>query len=200
VDTYEKDGKTYVRVVDYKTGSREFSYDDLRHGLNLQLLIYLFSVCRTEKPAFLAEIGEELIPAGALYYAAKPPTAAMGVDHVIGSEEGNAQEERAIADGSSRSGIMLSDTDLIVAQDPGLTMKYVPRFSISKSGAWKLGSGYRDAEGMEELFRDVSGVLCEIGASMKTGDLAPNPSRELESCEYCRYKMICRSAIKTKKY
>jgi len=200
VDTYEKDGKTYVRVVDYKTGTKEFSYEDLRHGLNLQLLIYLFSVCRTEKPAFLAEIGEELVPAGALYYAAKPPTAAMGVDHVIGSEEGRAQEERVIAEGSSRSGIMLSDTDLIVAQDPGLTMKYVPKFSINKSGAWKLGSGYRDAEGMEELFREVSGVLCEIGASMKTGDLAPNPSRELESCEYCRYKMICRSAIKTKKY
>ncbi len=59
VDCYEKDGKIYLRVIDYKSGAKEFSTDDVRHGLNLQLLIYLFSLCRRE----------DTLPAGMLYVA-----------------------------------------------------------------------------------------------------------------------------------
>lgn len=59
VDCYEKDGKIYLRVIDYKSGAKEFSTDDVRQGLNLQLLIYLFSLCRAENT----------LPAGILYVA-----------------------------------------------------------------------------------------------------------------------------------
>lgn len=59
VDCFEKDGKIYLRVIDYKSGAKEFSTDDVRQGLNLQLLIYLFSLCRAE----------DTLPAGMLYVA-----------------------------------------------------------------------------------------------------------------------------------
>ncbi len=59
VDCYQKDDKIYLRVIDYKSGAKEFSTDDVRHGLNLQLLIYLFSLCRAEHAQ----------AAGALYVA-----------------------------------------------------------------------------------------------------------------------------------
>ena len=43
VNVLKKDGEVYVRVVDYKTGAKEFSVSDAKEGLNLQLLIYLFT-------------------------------------------------------------------------------------------------------------------------------------------------------------
>ena len=46
VDCFVQGGTTYVRVVDYKTGAKEFSTQDALRGVNLQLLIYLFSLCR----------------------------------------------------------------------------------------------------------------------------------------------------------
>lgn len=49
VDLMEKDGKKYVRVVDYKSGSKNFQLDDVYYGLNLQMLIYLFSIWKTEQ-------------------------------------------------------------------------------------------------------------------------------------------------------
>ncbi len=44
VDVYKADGKTYVRVVDYKTGSKKFDVSDLFYGINMQMLLYLFAI------------------------------------------------------------------------------------------------------------------------------------------------------------
>ncbi len=44
VDVFEKDEKLYVRIVDYKTGEHKFSFDKVRTGEDLQLVLYLFAV------------------------------------------------------------------------------------------------------------------------------------------------------------
>ncbi|MBQ1502643.1 MAG: PD-(D/E)XK nuclease family protein, partial [Clostridia bacterium] len=61
VDTYVEDGKTYVRVVDYKTGSKSFRMSDVGKGVQLQLLLYLFTIWKGEMCSFrqrLAPSGE----------------------------------------------------------------------------------------------------------------------------------------------
>ena len=199
VDTYTLDGKTYVRIVDYKTGEKDFSYEDILRGLNLQLFLYLFAVCKTDKRPFLEVLGENPTPAGILYFSAKPPKVDFGVDHAVGTEESAAMEAEKVRDASKRTGILLSDKALIRAQDPELSMRYVPKFKVDKDGEWKLGDSYRDAEGMEAVFRDIEGVLTSIGNAMKAGDLSPKPQKDLDPCAYCRYKAVCRSAIPSKR-
>ena len=45
VDTFEDgDGKLYVRVVDYKTGTKTFHINNVKLGLDMQMLLYLFSI------------------------------------------------------------------------------------------------------------------------------------------------------------
>ena len=199
VDTYTHEGKTYVRIVDYKTGEKEFSYDDVLRGLNLQLLIYLFSVCKTDKKAFLEVLGENPTPAGVLYFSAKPPKVEFGVDHAVGTEASSAEEEAKIAEASHRSGVVLSDEALIRAQDPELSMRFIPKFKIGKYGEWKLNESYRDGDGMEAVFSDIGEVLTAIGTEMKRGDLSPVPQKDLDPCAYCRYKPVCRSAARGKR-
>ena len=199
VDTYSVDGKTYVRIVDYKTGEKEFDYEETLRGLNLQLLIYLFSVCRTDKEAFLRVLGENPTPAGVLYFSAKPPKVELGVEHDVESEEGAALERSRIAENSRRSGMMLADEELILAQDPELSMKYVPKFKVGKDGQWKLSESYRDSAGMEGIFSDITETLRRIGMEMKEGNLTPAPQKDLDPCGYCRYKPVCRSAVKKKR-
>ncbi|MBQ9784680.1 MAG: exodeoxyribonuclease V subunit gamma [Clostridia bacterium] len=43
VDLFRADGKVYIRVVDYKTGSHSFSVEDVRTGLDIQLVLYLYA-------------------------------------------------------------------------------------------------------------------------------------------------------------
>lgn len=52
----------YVRIIDYKTGSRSFKLPDILFGQNMQMLIYLYAVCKSN--AFGGS------PAGILYMPA----------------------------------------------------------------------------------------------------------------------------------
>ncbi len=40
-DKLEKDGKVYLRIVDYKSGKKEFKKDNVQEGTDLQLMIYM---------------------------------------------------------------------------------------------------------------------------------------------------------------
>lgn len=44
MDTYEADGRRYFRIIDYKTGHKDFDYAELLYGKNLQMLLYLFAL------------------------------------------------------------------------------------------------------------------------------------------------------------
>ena len=43
VDQWKADGRNYFRVVDYKTGKKDFDYCDVYNGIGLQMLLYLFA-------------------------------------------------------------------------------------------------------------------------------------------------------------
>lgn len=61
IDIYEKDNEKYLRVIDYKTGTKTFSISSLLYGINMQMLIYMFSV--TGKTGRFSDY----TPAGVLY-------------------------------------------------------------------------------------------------------------------------------------
>ncbi|MDR0935525.1 MAG: PD-(D/E)XK nuclease family protein [Oscillospiraceae bacterium] len=77
VDELTRDGITYARVVDYKTGGAEFSLSDVYYGLGMQLLIYLFAL----------EKSEGLRPAGIRYTPAKDILITLGRKELELSDE-----------------------------------------------------------------------------------------------------------------
>ncbi|MBQ3015099.1 MAG: PD-(D/E)XK nuclease family protein [Clostridia bacterium] len=58
VDVFESDEKLYFRVVDYKSGKHTFSLDEVRSGIDIQLILYLFA---------LSGAMPDSTPAGAAY-------------------------------------------------------------------------------------------------------------------------------------
>lgn len=116
VDGWLHDGKLYLRVVDYKTGRKKFDLSDVLYGMNLQMLLYLFSLGENGKLLY----GEEIVPAGVLYVPAR--------DGVI-SEDGDisdAELEKKRSKGLRRSGLVLSDPEVIRAMEHADTPKYIP--------------------------------------------------------------------------
>ncbi len=48
-------------MIDYKSGNKKFSLSDIVYGLNLQMFVYLFTLCNDKSSEFSG------IPAGVLY-------------------------------------------------------------------------------------------------------------------------------------
>ena len=97
-------------------------------GINLQLLIYLFSLWKSPSRDFLAELGADtVVPAGILYFEARPPkvTLTSGED-VEALEE---KEQSAI----KRSGLFLDDPEILRAMDKELDGRFIP-VKLKKDG------------------------------------------------------------------
>ncbi len=198
VDTYKKDGNVYIRIVDYKTGSKEFSFDDLKDGLNTQLLIYLFSICRAQteetKLAFGCEAGGKLLPAGIQYLSSNAPT--VSIDKFCDSEN----IEQLIQNEFERSGLITNDIEIVQAINHNLDAKIVSKFKVDENGNM-IGKGVVGEGGFDEIYDMLSETIIRIAESMRDGKANAIPLRKGEKgpCRYCKMKSICRaSACKSK--
>lgn len=194
VDTYKKDGNVYIRVVDYKTGSKEFSFEDLKEGLNTQLLIYLFSLCKAqtdEKKAELGvEVGGEVLPAGIQYLSSNAKT--VSIESFCDRDE----VDSLIQGQFSRSGLLLDDTDILCAMSHELDTKILAGTKKSKDGSLG-GKSLVSAEGFGEIYDMLSETIVRIAESMRDGkaDAVPLHKGDKAACRYCKMKSICRASV-----
>lgn len=181
VDLYEKSGTTYVRVVDYKTGKKDFDYTDILNGAGLQMLIYLFALKQNGGNYFHTG---KLVPAGVLYlparreYSLTEPTP----DDKLVSEQ--HREERR------RKGLIHADPKLLAAmeRDPDN-----PRFMPYQMGKNGLKGDLADERQMELLERHVLRTLSAMTDQIASGDVTPNPivRGQDSSCRFCDYQSVC---------
>ena len=52
VDVYDNGRTRYLRVIDYKTGSKTFRLEDVAEGINLQMLIYMMTLWQNGEPRY----------------------------------------------------------------------------------------------------------------------------------------------------
>ena len=179
VDLYKaKDGQTYLRVIDYKTGKKTLDYTDILNGVGLQMLIYLFALTGGES------FGDAL-PAGVLYVPARYP--------VINKTSKLSDEELAKerAEKLRRSGLVLQNAEILQAMEPADAPVYLP-ITLGRNG--RLRGRLATDEGFTLLKQFVTRQLADMTDALFSGDLTPNPySRSVDdsSCTYCEFKAVC---------
>lgn len=178
VDLYEEDGRTYVRVVDYKTGTKDFDYTDIQNGAGLQMLIYLFALCAFGRD-YLGT--GPLEAAGVLYMPAKqgyPLMKSLPDDSAVAKE----QQER-----HRRKGLIRKDEKLLSAmeEDPEHP-RYMPYSA-------RNGDYLADQQQMELLERHVVRTVADLADQMACGQIEPNPMvrGQYSPCQYCDYTAVC---------
>lgn len=186
VDGWEKDGRLYLRVVDYKTGRKSFDLTDIWNGLGLQMLLYLFTLEREGKALFG---GKEIVPAGVLYLPAR--------DAVIAGSRGMTEEARrkAVDRELRRKGLVLDNPDVLAAMERpgGEGVRFLPVKVSAKTGAIS-GEALVSAERLGKLDRHIRAVLRDIGGELAAGKIAADPywrGPEQNACKYCDYAEAC---------
>ncbi len=183
VDGWLKDGKLYLRVIDYKSGKKSFDLADVRHGLNIQMLLYLFALER-EGPALF---GEKVVPAGVLYLPAR--------DVLVTQRRGVTREAlRAALDKElRRSGMVLGEPEVLQAMEHSALE--APRFlplTLGRDGS--ITKGIATAEELGKLSRYVDSILAEIARDLRAGVIAADPwarSEQESACTYCEFASAC---------
>lgn len=187
VDTYEKDGTTYVRVVDYKSGGKDFVLSEVvNYGINMQMLIYLFATMENGGQRYKSPS-----PAGIYYYPAKRAKLKMET-RAEGTETLTKQKSKA----DLGSGLFVLNEDLLEAMEHGLEKKSIPIGSdfFKKDGSLK--DGLITEDNLFTLRDRINHILIQMASSLQEGLIPANPawdaSRGLGPCKYCDYYPICR--------
>ena len=179
VDIYKNNGKVYVRVADYKTGKKSFSESDLQKGKNLQLLIYLFSLCEVADKHFFDLVGakstEDILPAGATYFVVKPPNIPLDAP----TEE---SMESAASAALERKGFVFSAKELAGAIDRSADRHFTKKLTE------------KDTAAAAELFATVKDSIAKTANSMRSGNIDAGNAVEgtYSPCRYCTYMHVCR--------
>ena len=197
VDILRKNEDVYVRVVDYKTGAKTFSFGDLKKAKNIQLPLYLFSLCDEEQTKFKNAVGcsenGKVLPAGAMYFSSL-------ISPIEISDERPIASVKDIAEMSfERSGFLLNDEEILLEMSRSFSKDILCGISKNKKGGLSGNAGV-SADDMHTMNEELKNTVCGVADSIMTGKMSPSPSFEGKTphCDSCSMKTICRSAQKFK--
>ena len=181
VDIWERGGNGYYRVVDYKTGKKDFDYCDIFNGVGLQMLLYLFAL----RESGGALLGRHPIPAGVQYFPARAPY--LSSDGKLD----DAAAEQARQTLWKRRGLLLGEEDVLQAMEPGDAPQRTC-YSVKKDGS--LSGDLADREQLKLLEKYVFHILAGLVEDIASGNVTPNPYTRGSShsaCAFCPYGSVC---------
>ncbi|MBR2277991.1 MAG: PD-(D/E)XK nuclease family protein [Eubacterium sp.] len=180
VDVYEENGKQYIRVVDYKSGNKEFSLSDILYGLNLQMFIYLFTLAQSDSEY-------SGISSGVLYMHSARPV--FLVDRAGDSEAVEKEENKRF----KMRGVVLNDAEHDIAKhmEHDLEGRYIPVKYSDKKG---FSGNVVTLEELGIIANKIESLISQMGASLHSGKITQNPvngKKHDKTCEFCDYRAVC---------
>ncbi|MGN0642553.1 MAG: PD-(D/E)XK nuclease family protein [Huintestinicola sp.] len=192
VDEYTApDGERYIRILDYKTGIKDFDLTQLPFGINMQMFFYLFALTDSENGGKYTGCR----PAGALYAPIKYP-------HLDKNREDAPPPELTADKELKLKGIVLGTKDIAGAMEKDICGNYIP-VKLKKDGTFDSRSmSHLVTENMLSRINDYSKqLLKKLGESIYSGEVPASPLQTKScrlSCGFCDYREICGNYPETK--
>lgn len=185
VDLCKDKDKVYVKVLDYKTGSKAFDVVALYHGLQLQLMVYMDAAVKMTQKQYP---DSEVIPAGVFYYRLNDP---LVEKKVVGEEEEIWQK---VLKELKVDGVMnLKDETLEHLDHCQAGESAVIPVKYNKNGSLSKNSKVASEQEFEVMMRHALGKVFKAHQKILSGEVAAFPYRRKQEsgCDYCAYRHIC---------
>ncbi len=187
VDVMEKNGKRYIRVVDYKSGSKSFNLSDVYYGLNMQMLLYLFTLGGSGRY-------KGSLSAGVLYMPAQSPVADVNRDTDDQSLQAKQIEQLKM------NGLLLDDAEVLLGMEHGGRGVFIPakvNSFTAEDGSTQYEIDKRSKvaslENMGKLHRHINKLVQDMADALHGGeiDAVPVEGGSYAPCSYCEFSHIC---------
>lgn len=181
VDMLEKNGQRYIRVVDYKSGTRVFQLADVFYGLNMQMLLYLFAIWQNGKGKY-----QDIFPAGVLYMPSKESTVALDRD----AEDAEIEAERLAQ--YRMNGLLIDDPVALQGMEQEGQGIFIP-VRPDEAGKYKSKPNIIALEQLGKLKRHAEQLLVTMAESLHRGriEAVPSVGMSYDPCSYCDYSSVC---------
>lgn len=178
LDVYERQGKIYCKVIDYKTGNKDINYSHIYHGLDLQLNFYMQACLAAD---------DNHLPAGMFYYKLHHPIVAFDQD--IASPAHFETLQQALDDEMRLVGVAVDDVEIVAAMDQDF--KNLAKVAYSKKEERLQNTdNIMSKEEIDKMLRYSAECSKGFAKDILSGIVAPRPYKH--SCERCLYRGICK--------
>ena len=171
--------EAYYIVLDYKTGAISLQLPEIRHGLKMQLLLYLYVVRGLLH-------GTDSFPAGMLYAPVVNPIVKKAVR--LSDEE----LREAVSKELLLTGFLIDDAEIVRRIDvlaDHICVSINKDRSLSKSSAKHL----RAREEFRQLLAFLPVLVRETAEDILRGNIqaAPYRFKDQNACTFCDYRAVC---------
>ncbi len=190
IDSYETDESVYVKIVDYKSGDKDFEQKLFDCGVQLQTAVYLSEALKKYRHDYP---GKDVIPAAMFYYRMQDPL--VNASKLAGKD---LEKER---------NIMLRPTGLL-AGDEEICSHLEREWEAGKSdvipvnrkedGSLPTGpksgnNAVKSREELEDILKTADEKVEELSRGIASGEISVSPLifKEFDACEYCAYADAC---------
>lgn len=180
VDTYTENGEQYVRVVDYKSGIKKFKLSDILYGLNLQMFVYLFTLCKSNNELAGKEAGVLYLHSSRKIYN----VSRNDIDLSVLKEDSDAYK---------MVGVVLNDEENPIAEhmEHDLRGEFIDVKCSAKNG---VSGSIVSLEDMGRISRKIDSLIEQMGVELHMGKIMQNPvnsTNHNNTCEFCDYSSVC---------
>lgn len=185
VDTCRDDNDLYVKVIDYKTGHKEFDVVALYYGLQLQLMFYMDGAVKMQKKR---NPDKNVIPAGVFYYRIQDPY----IKRDLNATED--EEESMLLKALKPDGIINLKDEVLEHLDHKMSgeSEVIPvRYNVN-GGLSKLSKTVPE-EQFELMMEYAVSKIYRAHDEILSGDVKASPYRRGQEtgCDFCKYQHIC---------
>ena len=173
----EENGTRWVRVVDYKTGTKKLNLKEVYCGLDCQMLLYLFSLTRDKSGRFT---GAE--PAGVLYLLADPAPKTTARQQAGGGTE------------YELDGLVRDEQRVFDAMDAAETGRYLPFGYRDGKPSPNQKDKRADIAKLNRIQLHLDDLVTQMGSQLYNGRIEAEPlvaGAGRNPCVWCDYSFIC---------
>lgn len=179
MDVFEDNDGYFYRVIDYKTGNKNFRLDDVLDGINLQMLLYMLIIySQSDKLS-----SKRVYPSAVLYY----PASFKGKRISRGLSLGD--KNKVISDALKMKGMVLNDErvfDVLGGDDASSFVSFKMRGKLNQEVLYRY-------EDLNNVFENIKKTLIRLGNDVISGRFYALPFRgRNNACSYCKYQAVCK--------
>ncbi|MDO4568046.1 MAG: PD-(D/E)XK nuclease family protein [Clostridia bacterium] len=174
LDAYRHGDKVYIRVIDYKTRGKSFSYDELFSGIRIQLPLYALAMLAADSS----------MRAAGIYY--------MPIRQALAPDSGTELTEDELLRQFAFSGVTLDEAAVLSATD----LQGTEVSAVTGVGGKRASERLIDASGMSQLLGYAERKATRTLQLIMQGHAEASPAasgggKESTPCRYCSYNSIC---------